>query len=351
VTLRTQGRSPAGTTLGASAPRPVSSEKPPRLTVIVETVTHGEYEAREADMSGAASVFGALGADNTAEELSFLLVVDGKHAEASDPPGDPSIQVVPVDQPNYYSAKNAGAASATTEYVAFVDADCTPQRGWADAAISALDAGADVVAGCTRYEGSGFWIAMMNYFDFSTIAERSDGSSTGFHVNNVAFRRDVFTANPLDARLGRSGACSLLARRLRTQGRRIVYAPSMKVVHGDDYKETRSFAKRFRNGHDTVKLLRFDDEGLIEFEWISALGPIGAPLVVGRRLLDDAVGIVRRRRDLGIAAPMVPVAWLIAVPLRIMEGLAYAISSVDPSLFGRRWDDPNHPTPLRRKRR
>jgi len=318
-----------------------------RLTIVVETVTHGEYAAREEEVPEVGALFEALANNSAGPPVAVLVVAETpEHSNRTPALQTISVRVVGVENTNYYAAKNAGVAAATTEYVAFLDGDAIPGPSWASDAIVALDGGADVVAGKTRYVGRSLWVKMMNYLDFFTVRQRSDGTSTGFHLNNVAFRRDVYLAQPLDARLGRSGACTLMARRLRAAGRRIVYEPSMTVSHGDDYKETRCVAKRLRNGHDSVKLRQFDDTGVVEYPWILALGPFGAPLVVGRRIWDDLVLLVRQHREVDISPGLIPVAWLITIPMRCVEGIAYAISSIDPSIIGRRWDDTREPSAL-----
>ena len=48
------------------------------------------------------------------------------------------------------AARNAGAAAASGDVLAFTDADCVPQPGWLEASLAAIEAGADVVQGAVH---------------------------------------------------------------------------------------------------------------------------------------------------------------------------------------------------------
>jgi hypothetical protein len=315
------------------------AERPVRLTVIIETMTHEEYSKAGTDFPRTRGVLDALEATTSPTRFVVLMMSDRAFTRAAEPPfaGHPEASIVPVDDPTYYTMKNAGARAAGSEYVAFLDGDCMPGPGWAAAAVAALDAGADVVAGKTRYAGPGVLSKLMGYFDLGTVSARTDGTATAFHLNNVAFRRDVFLSNPLDTRFRRSGACVLANFQLRAANRRIVYEPAMYVTHGNDWKKGFGLSKRLGSGHNTVNILRYDDTGVVPYAWLTRLGPLAAPLVAVRRIWDDLFLLARQHDDLGIPVAAIPLVWLIAIPFRLLEGVGYAISSVRPSIIGKYW--------------
>jgi hypothetical protein len=326
------------TTMERSGPSPREAERPVRLTVIIETMTHDEYRKAGTEYPRTRRVLDALEVKSSPARFDVLIMSDGAVPRSAQPfAGHPEVSVVPVDDPTYYTMKNAGARAATSEYVAFLDGDCLPGPGWADAAVAALDAGADVVAGKTRYAGPGALSRLMGYFDLGTVSTRADGSASAFHLNNVAFRRDVFLSNPLDTRFRRSGGCVLANFQLRAANRRIVYEPAMYVTHGNDWKKGFGLSKRLGSGHNTVNILRYDDTGAVPYAWLTRLGPLAAPLVAVRRIWDDLFLLARQHDDLGIPVVAIPVVWLIAIPFRLLEGVGYAISSVKPSIIGKYW--------------
>jgi hypothetical protein len=144
-------------------------------------------------------------------------------------------------------------------------------------------------------------------------------------------------AHQLETRIRRSGGGYLAAARLRADHRLVAYNPEMMVAHGNDYKRGMSLSKRLRNGHDAAVLLRVDDTGVMPHRWIIRLGPLAAPLVAGKRIWDDWARLRHRRADLDISVVEVPVLALLSIPLRLIEGGAYAVSSVRPSIIGRYW--------------
>lgn len=306
--------------------------------MVIETSTNEEYHQRGAAVFDQASVLERVLEEAASVPLEVLIMTSAGDVDAWQRVAhDRGVRVVPVDQSSYYAMKTAGAQLATTEYVLFLDGDCTPRPGWARAAVAALDAGADAVAGKTRYIDKSPLGRAMSYFDMGNVSEAADGNATSIVLNNVGFRRDRYLANPIDTRLRRSGGCFLLNCRLRAARQRVVYEPKMFVEHGNDYKENFCLAKRIRNGHDTATLYRIDEDAVVPHQWLPRLGPLGAPLVVGRRLLDDGFLLARTHRDFNISAAAAALVWLLAIPLRLVEGVAYAISSVKPSIIGRRW--------------
>jgi hypothetical protein len=326
-------------TMGKRPPIAPATPTPTRLSVVIETVTCEEYLAHGHEVGGPTATIEALRRQECSGPIEILLVaratadsVDQRLAHL------PNFRIVIVDaDATYYEMKNAGGCAATTDYVAFIDADCIPSPHWAETAVTALDAGADVVAGRTRYTGPGRWAQAMSFFDFGQVGRRPDGSATQFLLSNAAFRVDVFRSHQVDTRGHRSGGCYMTTQRLRADNHYLAYVPQMTVTHGNDYRVAMGLAKRLRNGHDAAALRRLDETRLLPYRWITRLGPLGAPLVAGKRIWDDWVRLWRRHAELDISVKELPVVALLSIPLRIVEGGAYALSTVRPSVIGKYW--------------
>ena len=311
-----------------------------RLTVVIETNNRREYtDLGQAPCDEVATAIAALDDQVGNEAVEVLLVTKGEPTVMDrDLATRPGVGIVSVDPgASYYEAHNAGGCAATTEFVGFVDSDCIPGPRWVQSAMASLDGGADVVTGRTRYVAPGYWARTMSFFDFGTVGRRPDGSATQFILSNSAFRRDVFVSHQLETRIRRSGGGYLAAARLRADHRLVAYNPEMTVAHGNDYRRGLSLSKRLRNGHDAAALLRVDDTGVMPHRWIVHLGPLAAPLVAGKRMWDDWGRLRHRRAELGISRADVPVLALLSIPLRLLEGGAYALSCVRPSIIGNRW--------------
>lgn len=82
-------------------------------------------------------------------ELEFLLVDDASTDDTAAVARRHSagVRVLAGSSRGPAAARNAAAAVATGEILAFTDADCAPTPGWLVAGLAALDAGADVVQG------------------------------------------------------------------------------------------------------------------------------------------------------------------------------------------------------------
>lgn len=91
------------------------------------------------------------------------------------------------------AAREAGLAAAVGDVLAFTDSDCVPDPQWLAAGVAAIDAGADVVTGCTRPERP------------PRSRERTLGSEDNglYPTCNVFYRRTAFdAAGGFEAELG-----------------------------------------------------------------------------------------------------------------------------------------------------
>jgi hypothetical protein len=306
-----------------------------RLSVVIggpgRRAGHPEHGHPEATIE-------ALAAQTGSGPIEILLVANGAAEVDEQWARRRNVRIVPVDEDaTYYEMKNAGGSATTTEFVAFTDVDCVPGPEWAAAALAALESGADVVTGRSRYAGPGRWANIMGFFDLGVIGRRSDGSATLLMLHNMAFRRQAFLTHQLDTRSRRSGGCYLVTERLRADNLSLAFVPEMAVTHENDYRDGMALSKRLRNGHDAAALFRLDDTGLLPYRWIAPLGPFGAPLVAGKRIWDDWVRLWRRHGELDISIAEIPLVALLSIPLRLIEGGAYALSSVRPSIIGKYW--------------
>jgi glycosyltransferase involved in cell wall biosynthesis len=318
--------------------RSPAAAKTARLTIVIETVTPGEYEHRGHSDHDPGDTIAALVSQCEPELIEILLVVNGPVDGLTERFADrPNIRILPVDIDTYYGMKNAGGRVADTEYVAFTDSDCLPGPLWIKTIIEELDKGADVVCGRSRYQGPGLWAWTLTFFDLGVVGRRSNGSANQFHAHNMAYRREVFLSHQIDDRSERSGGCYLSAMRLRADRVRMVYAEKMFVAHGNDYKAGWGFSKRIRNGHDAANLRNFDQTGVLPYGWLTRIGPLGAPLVAGRRVWDDWFRLAQRHEDLEVPAWAIPYVGLVAIPMRLVEGVAYAVSTVRPTIIGKYW--------------
>jgi glycosyltransferase involved in cell wall biosynthesis len=220
---------------------------------------------------------------------------------------------------NYFAAKNAGAAAATGDVVALLDADCVPAPDWLELLLARLEPGVGGVAGCTRYSGGSFAARTFSVADFSFVFERETGASTGMNINNIAFRRDLLLEHPFDARIRRNGGCYFLFNTLRAAGVNVVYEPRARTSHG--FSGTLPLLKKhFDRGYDGVTVYRLDDSSVLRgtraFRRFGALALAG---ITARRIILDWIKMARQRRQIGISAFALPYFCTVVVLTRFLE--------------------------------
>ena len=165
---------------------------------------------------------------------------------------------------NYPAAKNAGARAARGSIVAYVDADCVTVPDWLEQIVGRFEPGVAAVAGRTRYTGGSRWTRTMSVPSFGYAVEDGGGEASSLNLNNSAFARDVILQHPLDERVRRDGACSLLRYQLRAAGKRMVYEPDAGVTHArDEITGFNVFRKHYHRGFDGASLYYLDDRGVL----------------------------------------------------------------------------------------
>lgn len=179
----------------------------------------------------------SLEAQSLSRDLFEVIVVDNGSAV---PPAEivtrhPGVRLLREDRPGPGPARNTGAASATGEILAFIDADCRAHQDWLNHILRALRASPSntILGGDVRiwHPGNGKLDAIAAYesvfaYRFKLYIERHGYSGTG---NLAMYRRDFEVIGPFagievaeDMQWGRAA---------RAAGFRFKYVPEMIVFH------------------------------------------------------------------------------------------------------------------------
>lgn len=197
----------------------------PRVSVIIPT--YHDWPKLEANLQ-------ALTQQSYPQDRFEIIVVNNA---PDDPcpielPG-PNVQVIAEGRPGSYAARNTGIGVATGEIFAFTDADCLPGPQWLEAAVAALLAGADRVAGRVEltFQSDQLTLAELYEQTFAFDQEKNI-KSTGACVtaNLVAWRRVFDEAGLFDATM-LSGGDMEWGRRAAGKGFNIVFVPEAVVRH------------------------------------------------------------------------------------------------------------------------
>lgn len=312
----------------------------PRVSVVIETIT-ARFDASTGSL--VRDLEAALNALETQtyprEQFEVLVVVDAGVPESTTAELQqrwPSLILTSASESNYFAAKNAGAARASGEIVTLLDGDCVPERDWLEVLVARFDdAGVVAVAGRTRYAGSSATARTFSIPDFLYIGGDDSGAATGFNLNNLAMRREVLLAHPLDARIRRNGGCYFLFHQLRQSGARILYEPRAFVQHEMDGGGTAGLVrKHFQRGFDSIGVYRLDEQNVLRgTPVIRRFGAAGLAAIVARRIVVDWIRLARKHRQIGIPAITVPYFAAVGASMRLVELAGGITAMVDPHRY------------------
>ncbi|HEY0012558.1 MAG TPA: glycosyltransferase [Allosphingosinicella sp.] len=296
----------------------------PLITVVLETVTPQTSVAGGSIADRLAEPLAALAAQTWPQDRIEPVVVVGREVPAAEREEIarryPHVVLASSAPDNYFDAKNQGAAAGSGEIVTFLDGDCTPRPDWLEKLIGRFEEGVTGVAGCVRYEDKGVLARALSVPDFGYILTERDGLASGFNLGNVAFRRDEFLANPLDARIVRNGGCYNLFHQLRAKGARIVYEPEARVSHALDFVGLSFFKKHWARGYEGLKVYQLDERGTFRgTAWYRRFGPLALVALSGRRILVDWARLTRHRKQIGVSLAALPACAALGAGLRLVE--------------------------------
>lgn len=133
----------------------------------------------------------------------------------------------------YYQQKNAGLGEAAARYVALTDSDVTPEPDWLERALEAFersDARVALITGRSRYLPSPFAWEMA--FAHMPNQAKDAQDTTHFLAHNVIFRREIVRSlGFFQGSEFRLGPDTDLAARLIAAGYRVLYDPTLRVIH------------------------------------------------------------------------------------------------------------------------
>ena len=156
----------------------------------------------------------------------------------------------------YYELKNRGAEEANCAVLLFLDSDVVPQPGWLENLWGTFrDPGYRVVGGISFVETGSLWAkaTALNWVfelppDWTEIRP-----AKRFWANNVAFRRNIFTAHSYPRMEGASrGACEELAGELAAEGIPMHINGSVRVEHPAPAGLSGFFERAMAQGRDRV---------------------------------------------------------------------------------------------------
>lgn len=142
-------------------------------------------------------------------------------------------RVVRQDRLGASWARNRGVSEASGDFVLFLDADCVPAPGWAEALLRPLREDPDLAGTIGRYDtDQSSLIAQFVQLEHEGRYARMRGRDRIDFLNSgtCAFRRSLITRYPFDPKFQRLEDVEL-SFRLTRDGHAIAYVPEASVLH------------------------------------------------------------------------------------------------------------------------
>lgn len=187
------------------------------------------------DSAGVAACLDALDRQTLTPDRLEVIVVDNGSAPPLHITSSHcfSLRVVTCATPGSYAARNAGAAIAKGDVLAFTDADCRPDARWLERGLASLDetGGSTVIGGDVLLDRPPRPTAVAQYQCITGFGQESNVTNRGFAATaNLFCTRARFNdVGPFDDRL-LSGGDLEWCRRAAARGLDIRYAPDV-IVH------------------------------------------------------------------------------------------------------------------------
>jgi len=302
------------------------------ISVVVET-----FNAIPESAIDLRQVLDRLCAQTCAHEiLEIIVVVDSRDVQLFRSLEDdyPTVRLVSVENTTYYSMKVHGINAAHGQIIALLDCDCLPTEHWAEAIITSIDDGADMVVGKTQYADTAWYSRPFNFFSFGHIHNDDRGDANAFNPNNVAFTRQIVQSRIFvdDPRRRRSCAANVLMARIKQLGFKPVYNPSQKVTH-NNYGLAYHLSNRIRSGHEAVRFCQIDDDGVLAEKKYERLGLLAPFVFALRRLIHDFRCLTTTRHDCTLAWYETPFYAGLCVVIRMIEIVPGIVTVLKPGYF------------------
>ena len=181
-----------------------------------------------------------------------VIVVDGRSTDGTAERAQKfPVKVVYQDYGAAGAARQIGLESASSEYVAFTDADCIPDKNWLRNLVSEFKDDIVGIGGATKNVGKGLWTKSINLAQSTFIGGGSSVQTRLFGhkkyvksisaCNSMYRKRDVVDVGGFNIHLSGADETELNRRLVKTFKGRLLYVPEAVVLH-DHRRNLKDFA-------------------------------------------------------------------------------------------------------------
>lgn len=179
----------------------------------------------------------ALRAQTISDRMQMLIVDNGSTDRSAALARSEDITVLTEEIPSAFRARNAGVRATTTPWLAFLDADCVPDKRWLECLLQeALERSAHIASGRIQYTADDEqWGTRLFLWRKSTINAREIAETQGATPSgNLLIAREVFDQVGLFNEHPYSSDIAF-GRRARAAGFSVVWVEGAFVRHRTSY--------------------------------------------------------------------------------------------------------------------
>ena len=223
-----------------------------------------------------------------------------------------------VPEASSFQMKNFGARRASSDLVAFLDADCFAYSNWLRVVVEEFrKSSADAITGRTVYEDPSLSARSFCLIGRALLDAGRRTTTRRLANHSCALRRAVVLEHPFPEDTTAFGG-GVHAHLLRKAGKSVLFSTDMTVVHAYEGWEGEKDIRK-NNGYAGIRHRQLYTD--MPHAWIRRCGYFAIPVLYLARVLQSLAVCIRRWRSYGIAwfelpytLALVPIAFAMEVP-------------------------------------
>jgi len=229
----------------------------------------------------------------------------------------PDMKLLYVDAESSYELKNRAVDAATGDWIAIVDADCIPQRGWLQVLRTAIaeHPNVAVISAKTMYPGHSRMERLLGLLSRSYLDPGRRGRIRFISGNAACYRREMYRRHPLPVGAG-PFASRIQSEAFLRDGESLLFDPELVVMHDFEGWSMECDIRR-NHGYGTV-ITRLRD-GRLPYASLIRAGVIAVPLIVAGKILDSVRDCFRCFRQYNVKPYELPLALALSVATHFLE--------------------------------
>jgi glycosyltransferase involved in cell wall biosynthesis len=230
-----------------------------------------------------------------------IIVVDDGSSDGTSPfirKNFSKVKLITKKNSGAYDSRNKGADISQGDIIAFTDADCVATKDWIKNIEKVMrEKGIKVVGGKITHDNNSYIYKATAISDFGEYLDNREKNVTSVPGGNLAIKREVFNSFRFDPKL-RSSGDRLFSWRLIEAGYKLLYHPSIEIIHRPPLKWSKFIERKYRYGKSFVQI-RKQIKTLPGAKFVQLHIPGLIILAFGRFLL-DSYRMVKFRKEVNI---------------------------------------------------